>query len=315
MTDLAPIALFVYNRIEHTKQTIESLKRNNLAKESELYIFSDSAKDAYSQAKVDEVRSYIKKIDGFKKLYIIQRKQNFGLAKSIISGVNELINKFGKIIVIEDDLQLSSDFLEYMNKALNVYENHRDIFSISGYTAPINIPDNYKYDIFLFQRINSWGWASWKDRWNTVDWEMSDFKHFIQNKQIRKKFEQGGEDLSIMLLKQYLGKIDSWAIRFNYACFKQKKYNIYPVGSKVLNLGADGSGVNLGKTQKYKNILNEKPVKFLKDIQPNNDIVKSYRDFFKVSLFRKTINFFKIYGYLFCLKTCKMKNIIIFAVY
>ena len=299
MKKLAPIALFVYNRLEHLQQTILSLQKNNLAKETTLYIFSDAGKNSKDDKKVEEVRKYLKTIRGFKSVIIIERLENFGLAKSIIEGVSELINKYGKIIVLEDDLYVSGDFIKYMNEALDFYQDNKDIFSISGYCAPIKIPVDYRYDVFLFERINSWGWASWKNRWETVDWEMKYFEEFIKNPEQRKLFKRGGKDLCIMLLKQYQRKINSWAIRFNYACFEQKKLNVYPVGTKVINLGADGSGTNIKSTKKYKAILNEEAIVFPEKLTVNKTLTENYCRFFEPSIFRQTINYFKLRLFLF----------------
>ncbi|MBN1252132.1 MAG: glycosyltransferase [Bacteroidales bacterium] len=309
ISNISPIAIFVYNRIEHLKLTIESLQKNKLSFDSKLYIFSDGAKSENDKEKISEIRNYIADIKGFKKIEIIERNENFGLAKNIISGVSEIIEKFGKIIVLEDDLVVSHDFLEYMNRALEFYENNENIFSISAYSGAIKIPENYKNDVFLLKRINSWGWASWKNRWQTIDWQMSDFEDFIKDKHQRNQLNKSGLDLSIMLLKQYQKKINSWAIRFNYACYKQNKLNVYPIGTKVINKGADGSGSNLKKTSKFKTELNTKKTIFPLHLTENKQIAENYSNFLKPSIFRQIINFFKIRLFLFNLKifNCKKK--------
>jgi GR25 family glycosyltransferase involved in LPS biosynthesis len=300
---LAPVVLFVYNRPEHTKQTVVSLQKNKIAAQSELFIYSDGSKNRDDKKAVDEVRNYLRTIKGFGKIKIIERKKNKGLAKSIISGTNEIINKYGKVIVLEDDLLLSNNFLSYMNDCLKFYQNDKRIFSISGYSAASQIPLNYDKDIFLFYRINSWGWATWADRWNNVDWEVGDFDTFIRNKKERRNFDRGGEDSTIMLLKQMQGKINSWAIRFNYACYKNNGLNIYPVRSKVFNAGTDGSGTHISKTTKYKTELNENDYVLSKDIHINREIIDSYKKLlFTPSIFRKVINYLKLRRALFSKK-------------
>ena len=219
---LAPIILFVYNRPWHTRQTIEALQKNELAKESELYIFSDGPKTENDE-KVNEVRKYIKTISGFKSITISEKEKNCGLANSVIAGVTEIINKFGKVIVIEDDLVTSKYFLKFINEALDFFEKDERIFSVSGYTFPaktMKIPKNYKHDIYLAYRHGAWGWGTWKNRWESVDWELSDFKEFCENPKLQKAFNCGGADMSGMLKAQMEGKIDSWAIRFDYSLFK-----------------------------------------------------------------------------------------------
>ena len=164
---LAPIVLFVYNRLDHTQGVIETLLKNTLAKESEFYIFSDAAKTENGVEKVNEVRKFIRDDSwhtGFKKVSIIEAEKNKGLAKSIIGGVSEIIQKYGKVIVLEDDLKLSPYFLEYMNDALDYYKDVVNIWSISGYSFPMRSLKNYPHDVFYSYRGCSWGWATWLDR-------------------------------------------------------------------------------------------------------------------------------------------------------
>ena len=184
LISLSPILLFVYNRLEHAKKTIEALKNNYLAKESELIIFSDGPKKEKDKNNVEKVRNVIKNIEGFKNVEIKISENNKGLANSIISGVTEIINKSEKVIVLEDDLITHPYFLTYMNEALDYYKNNNKIWSISGYCPPIEIPNNYYNDIFLSPRASSWGWGTWKNRWDLNDWEIKDFDNFIKNKKI-----------------------------------------------------------------------------------------------------------------------------------
>src|SRR3989339_698479 len=134
---LSPIVLFVYNRLEHTRKTIEALQKNELAKDSELFLYSDGPKNEENIKKVNEVRKYINSIDGFKKVKIVEREINFGLARSIIAGVTDIVNKYGKIIVLEDDIVTSPYFLTFMNDALCLYENEEKVMHISGYFFPV----------------------------------------------------------------------------------------------------------------------------------------------------------------------------------
>ena len=159
----APIVLFVYNRPWHTKQTIDALKNNYLANESELYIYSDAPKHSQDISSVQEVRNYIKSINGFKNIKIIYRKRNYGLADSIIDGVTEIVNKYGKIIVLEDDIVTSPHFLQFINDALIYYEEVNEVWHISGWNYPIQ-PINL-HDTFLWRVMNCWGWATWANRW------------------------------------------------------------------------------------------------------------------------------------------------------
>jgi hypothetical protein len=234
---LAPICLFVYKRLSETRQTVESLQENFLAGESELFIFSDGYKNENDIDKVNQVREYIKTISGLKKITIFESPTNNGLANSIIAGVTQIIERYGKVIVLEDDLILSVNFLVYMNHALNFYKREEKIFSISGYSDRVNVEKKYKYDIYFLERSHSWGWATWKNRWETIDWEIKDFAKFRASKQQQKAFNKYGSELSDMLKFAKEGKVNSWFIRFVYNQFRQNRLTVYPLLSKVYNNG------------------------------------------------------------------------------
>jgi hypothetical protein len=166
----APIALFVYNRLSYTKRTILALKKNLLAKKSNLFIFSDYAKNSVDLKKVLLVRDFISKLKGFENIKIIFRKKNYGLCKNILSGINYVFRFYNKIIVLEDDIVTSRSFLNYMNRNLELYELSKNIVSIHGYNYPINIKglDNF----FFIKGADCWGWATWKKKWK---------KYFVNN--------------------------------------------------------------------------------------------------------------------------------------
>lgn len=233
----SPICLFTYNRLSETKKTVDALRNNLLASKSELFIFSDGWKNDSAKIEVEKVRNYLKTIDGFKKITIIERLDNYGLAKSIIEGVSEIINQYGRVIVLEDDLITSKNFLIYMNDALEFYSTTPKVWSISGFSFPIIHQDGYQFDAAFGLRASSWGWASWQDRWDKVDWDVSDYDQFIKNQSSQKRFNLGGSDLCKMLADQMTGKINSWAIRFCYAQFKDGAFDLYPTLSKVESIG------------------------------------------------------------------------------
>ena len=252
----APIVLFVYNRPNHTEKTLISLNGLKEASETELYIFSDAPKSKMALDDVEKVRNLIfqfkDELSNFKNTYIVVAESNKGLAKSIIEGVTDVINKYGRVIVVEDDLEVSRDFLQYMNGALDYYEQSEKIWSISGYTFPMKSLSDYPCDVYLSGRGCSWGWATWKDRWGTVDWNVSDYSSFKFNFEQRRKFSLWGKDLPYMLDAYMFGEIHSWAIRWCYAAFKQDKYTVYPKISRVVNHGTDGTGTNFeSKDDKY----------------------------------------------------------------
>lgn len=286
---LAPVALFVYNRPVHTRKTIESLLDNNLSSQSILYVFSDAQKREEDVSKVEAVRNYIHSIKGFKEIHLIERKKNLGLAKSIISGVTEVVNKYGTVIVVEDDLVTSPKFLKYMNYLLNEYESHKNIFSVTGYNHPkslMKIPDKYPYDVYFNPRACSWSWGTWKDRWDHADWDVTDFESFIQNKNVQKKFNYSGEDKSEMLMKQMRGEIDSWAIRWDYTHFKNDAFCVYPVKSYIDNIGNDSTGVHCGESTKFNQLhlnLLETPT-IPPEIEINHEMMGNFRKVYKKNI-------------------------------
>jgi hypothetical protein len=243
--NLAPILLFVYNRPLHTKETVNALKKNYLSEKSDIFIFSDGSKNELDFDAVTKVRQYIKTISHFKSVSIITRNKNLGLAKSIITGVTEIINIYGRVIVVEDDMVTEFSFLEYMNNALSFYKYNSTIGSISGYKYPGSLPKIYKNDVFVFYRFCSWGWGTWKDEWNSVDFKLEPENSIFFNSDQKKRINRGGNDLFKMLKLQLRGEINSWAIMVNLSFSKYDKLTLYPsFDTLVHNSGLDGSGVH-----------------------------------------------------------------------
>lgn len=244
---LSPIVLFVYNRPEHTKIALQSLSECQYADQSVLYIFADQAKNEKAKENVGKVRQIIREDiwrDKFKEVIITEAAENKGLADSVISGVTHVINKYGRVVVVEDDNRVAPDFLDYMNRGLEFYENNRRIGHIGGYKSPIRIPSDYKKDVFLMGRGSSYAWATWKDRWDLVDWDVKDFKDFEKDKKAIASFNEYGEDRFEMLKNQVEGNMNSWAIRFSYAMWKHNMFAVLPCKTRVENIGFDGSGVH-----------------------------------------------------------------------
>lgn len=300
MKQLAPIVLFVYNRIDHTKLTIKALQDNTLAKDSELYIYSDGPKNDSVDMSIVNLRAYLKSIDGFKNVNIIERKENYGLARNIIEGVTDIINKHGKVIVLEDDLLTSQNFLCYMNSALEYYQTRNDIFSVSGYTGvlPSLTKFNYTFDSYLSYRPSSWGWATWKYQWENIDWDVSDFEEFIQNKKEVKKFNRGGIDMARMLKSYINNKNNSWAIRWSYAMYKKDKYCVYPKLSKVQNIGFGIEATHCSNIDIYQTTLDNSKrceFNFTDEIIPDTQLAKEFRYKFSYTnkLLKKTSGYIK----------------------
>lgn len=252
MKTYAPIIIFAFNRLDSLKATISSLLNNEEAGESELFVFVDGARPSKEgeTEKVRAVQDYVKTISGFKRLEYVFSPANKGLGASVIQGVSEVINKYGRAIVLEDDLVLSKNFLSFMNQGLERYEKEQKIFSVCGYSNKVKIPEDYSYDTYFCTRSSSWGWATWSDRWNSVDWELKDFDSY---KVRAKSFNQwGGSDCWKMLNDWHNGKNKSWAIRFCFAQFLQDKFSLFPIISKVDNRGFDGEGTNCKRYSRFK---------------------------------------------------------------
>jgi len=277
--NLSPIVLFVYNRPDHTKKTIEALQKNNLAQESELFIFSDNYKYNESKTKVDEVRKYIETISGFKKIKIIKREINFGLAKSIISGVTEIVNHFGKIIVLEDDLVTSPYFLEYMNEALDLYEKENEIISIHGYVYPTK---NKLPETFFIKGADCWGWATWKRGWDLFEPDGNKLLRELEKRNLIKEFDfYGNYNYSGMLKRQIAGLNDSWAVRWYASAFLANKLTLYPGKSLIQNIGQDNSGTHRGERINQSSATNQKINIGGIEITENIEAKKNISQYFK----------------------------------
>ena len=243
---LAPIVLFVYNRAWHTQQTVEALQKNDLADKSELFIYADGEKQA-NDNKVKEVREYIKTITGFKKVGIIEREKNWGLADNIIDGVTKIVNKYGRIIVLEDDIVTSVGFLKYMNKALEMYEDEEKVMHISGYLPKTSF--SYLLPKTFFLRFMScWGWATWKSSWNKSIWDTKYLWNRINKKEILYKYNyENALSFHHQLLDNIDGNIKTWAIKWFTSIYINEGYCLYSKTSLVQNIGFDGSGIHCEK--------------------------------------------------------------------
>ena len=301
-TSLSPIIIFSYRRM--ICKTIDSLLLNKIAENSLLFIFSDGSKNDTDYLDIKKLREYLKTIKGFKNIHIFESLVNRGLATSIISGVTEVIKEYGKAIVVEDDLIVSIDFLEYMNEALNYYEYDNTIWSISGYSPKLPFLENYKKDIFLSPRSSSWGWGTWYNRWSKIDWEIKDWLDFKKNKKQKKFFNNSGNDMFKMLELQMLGKIDSWAIRWCYNQYKHNAFAVYPRKSKIINDGfTDGKGThNSGFSKKWVVDLDNNKVHF-ENILLDNTLITRLRHFHNLRLSTRFGYFFRKYGAYLLIKT------------
>lgn len=278
------ITLFVHARPRHTQITIESLLKNPEATDATLHVFSDGARDLPGEAeKVHQVREYVRSIHGFREVVLHESAVNLGLAASIIAGVDKVLETAERVIVLEDDLMFSCGFLAYMNQALDFYANYRNVLSISGYSYPIRYPATYPWDVSFGLRASSWGWATWRDRWQAVDWNVSDYRSFAVNPMKRWRFNRGGSDLSRMLARQQAGRINSWAIRFCYHQFCHGMVDVFPRRSLVENIGwGDGASHCIDDVRAWKTDFWQDPpahFRFPEVVEVDSNIARSFRSF------------------------------------
>ena len=272
----APILLFVYNRPEHVRRNIQALLKNELAAESELFIYSDAAKDETSQATVKEVRAFIRSIQGFKKITITERTENWGLARSIIDGVTTLINRYGRVIVLEDDLVVAPHFLQFMNDALETYRDGERVGHIQAcdFTHDPSLPDT-----FLIKWTGSWGWATWDRAWKHFNADGKALLTELESRKLTYTFDFNGKyGYTRMLRRQIEGKNNSWAIRWNASLFLKDILSLNVGKSLVQNEGFDGSGTNCGGGGLYASELymERLPVKKISPIEENIQARNAY---------------------------------------
>jgi hypothetical protein len=290
--ELAPIVLFVYNRPWHTKQTVEALQKNELASESELFIYCDNAKNDDGRKSVDEVRKYVDSIDSFKKITIIKREKNWGLANSIIDGVTKIVNEYGKIIVLEDDLITSPYFLKFMNEALEFYKYEEKVWHVSGGNYPIKT-DGLE-DVFLWRLMNCWGWATWADRWQYYEKDIDKTLKEFSKEDIKRFNLDGNEDFFGQVIANYEKTINTWAIFWYVTIFKHDGLCLNPSQTFVENIGNDGSGIHCGETDIYKSKLSSfNNIIFTNKILENTKALVYIKKFYienKKSIFERLIN-------------------------
>ena len=273
---LSPILLFVYNRLTHTQRCVEALLKNPLASESELFVYSDGAKDASQQETVNEVRNYIHSISGFKNIIVIERNENWGLARNIIDGVTTQINQYGRVIVLEDDLVVAPHFLKFMNDALEAYKNEPKVGHIQGcdFTQDPTLPDT-----FLIKWTGSWGWATWDRAWKHFNPNGKALLQELEARKLTYTFDFDGKyGYTRMLRRQIEGKNNSWAIRWNASLFLKGILSLNVGRSLVQNEGFDGSGTNCGGGGLYASqlYLKELPVVPISPIEENPEARQAY---------------------------------------
>ena len=294
----APIALFVYNRPWHARQTVEALLKNEGASASDLFIFSDGARGEKDRRDVDKVREYIRTVKGFKSVTIKEKEANMGLADSIISGVDEIVGRFGRIIVMEDDHVSSPYFLKFMNEGLGRYADEMSVASIHGYIYPLGetLPET-----FFIKGADCWGWATWKRAWDIFERDGSKLLKELVERDLAGEFDMdGAAGFYKMLENQVAGRTDSWAIRWHASAFLKGMLTLYPGRSLIYNIGNDSSGTHGNTTDIYGSEVSNVPIKIEKiDIAESaavRDLMAAYHrrsheiQAVKQNLFKRILN-------------------------
>ena len=277
---LAPILLFVYNRPEHTHRLIASLKANAEAAESMLFIYSDYARSEADRSEVEEVRRYVRHINGFKSVCLIERAENGGLARNIIDGVTAQVNAYGRVIVLEDDLVVAPHFLRFMNDALDVYQDEERVGHIQAcdFTKDPTLPDT-----FLIKWTGSWGWGTWARAWKRFNPNGKELLAQIEERGLARTFDFNGRyPFTRMLRRQIEGKNNSWAIRWNASLFLADILSLNAGKSLVQNTGFDGSGTNCGGGGLYASdlFMERLPVKPISPVTENLEARRAYARYY-----------------------------------
>ncbi|MBW8886634.1 MAG: glycosyltransferase family 2 protein [Fibrobacteres bacterium] len=239
---LAPVALFVYNRLDHALRTLEALRANPLAAESELTIFSDGPKRESDLPKVQALRAALRDLRGFKRAVLVERESNLGLSRSIVGGVTDLVRAHGRVIVLEDDMVTSPHFLRYMNDGLELYRDDGQVASIAAYIFPVRraLPET-----FFLRGADCWGWATWARAWSHFDPDGPKLLAELRARKLTREFDlDGAYPYTRMLKRQIAGKNDSWAIRWYATAFLKGMLTLYPGVSMLNNIGNDGGGTH-----------------------------------------------------------------------
>ena len=275
----APIALFAYRRALHLERAIEALRSNPEARDSSLYVFSDGPKDASATESVEQVRGLLGRISGFASVHRVFRDENFGLARNITNGVSDVLSRHNTVIVIEDDIVVSSLFLRFMNDALSYYQGETRVGSISGYCYPIacTAPETY-----FIRGADCWSWATWRDRWQHFNPDGRDLLAQLRGRNLTREFDfDGAMGFTRMLEDQIAGKNDSWAVRWHASCFLRDLLILYPGRPLAENIGTDGSGTHCGSDRSLDVDLSSTAVSVRAvPVEENMAMRAAIRDFF-----------------------------------
>lgn len=287
MQVLAPVGVSVYSRLDHLEQTIDALKSNTIATASKIYIFSDAPREGDEEA-VQGVRAYARNIDGFDEVIVVERSENSRIHNNR-GGMQYLLEKYGKLIWLEEDIVTGPGFLEFMNQALDCYRDADKVISITGYTPPIELPVDYRHDVFFLQRFNAWGFGTWKSKFEKIDLKIDENEYHLKMKDrgFYRKLVANGQDIPGMIDREVRGVIDALDVKIMYQQILHDWYTVHPRRSLVQNIGHDGSGLHCRVSDKFHHdelwgktgIFN-----FPEEVQVDKRIVSANRNFRSVGI-------------------------------
>lgn len=289
-----PVALFVYNRPEHTRKSLQRLNANRGINDASLYIFSDGPKDETQQERVTRVRELIRQKNNFFRTEIIESETNKGLANSIISGVSAILERHKRVAVLEDDVLTSPAWFEYMSTGLQTYLCSRNVWSVGAYCPPLKLPASAQDDVFLSPLATSYSWGTWHDRWQTVDWQLTDIKEFWRDKTWQDRFHGWDRSRLRRLKRAMRNPRGSWAIRWEYAAMKHSSYHVLPRHSLVTNIGYDIGEHSISQLQrqaatKYSAVLHDTTFTFPEQLTLKPEIIDAFAEFYHINFLRRFI--------------------------
>lgn len=284
--ECAPILISVYNRKEHLERCINSIQLNQLSRVSDLFIISDGAYSPDHESAISFVRSYADQIKGFHDVTVIKREQNLGSFLSAKSAIDEVIDHYGKVIFLEDDNLVAPNFLAFLNEGLRFYESDPSVFSVCAYNYPIRMPSSYPHDVYKWQGFSAWGVGLWKAKWSAVDWDFTGFAELAKNRKRKKELDAIAEHLYQYISYDIQHKRMIIDTIISYHLFLKKRYSIFPVLSKVRNVGHDGTGEHGGLTDRYRMqpIDSGGDFSFVRGIKADKDVNRLLRRHFKIPI-------------------------------
>lgn len=282
---LAPVIIFAYSRPKHLELVLQSLRLNTLAPQTQLFIFCDFPKSASVKLDCDKVRHIAHSVDGFLKVNVIERQNNFGLAKSIIDGVTYILDLYGRAIILEDDLVVSPFFLKYMNEGLNTYKDEPTVAAINAYLLPLTI---IPPETFFLKGADCWGWATWGRAWSAFNPNSDELLRELRSKGLEREFDLDGTYPYVKMLEDNANGLNqSWAIRWQASVFLKGMMTLYPGRSLVQNIGNDNSGVHCNATSDYEVELSDRPIEVLQiPVVESSEVLRA------VTLFHKRTQWF-----------------------